>query len=187
MEFVMTSLFFMLKGKYGKDFSIALNGEDLIYDKKKLYFPAKELSDNERQAINQKVYQAGNEYSIKNSKVYINEDEVSDFNGFFQLKPGVNIHIENDFWERTKEELNPNQYAEFYSTSNVSSSFVWVLTFLHFLHLIMSITGISVVTVRANRGHYNQDNTSGLKAISVFWHFVGLLWLYLYVFLEYIN
>lgn len=179
--------FFMLKGKYGKDFSIALNGEDLIYDKKKLFFPAKELSDNERQAIIQKVYQAGNEYSIKNSKVYLNEDEISDFNGFFQLKPGVNIHIENDFWERTKEELNPNQYAEFYSTSNVSSSFVWVLTFLHFLHLIMSITGISVVTVRANRGYYNQDNTSGLKAISVFWHFVGLLWLYLYVFLEYIN
>ena len=60
------------------DFSIALNGEDLIYDKKKLYFPAKELSDNERQAINQKVYQAGNEYSIKNSKVNLNEYEVSD-------------------------------------------------------------------------------------------------------------
>ena len=30
--------FFMLKGKYGEDFSIALNGEDLIYEKKKLFF-----------------------------------------------------------------------------------------------------------------------------------------------------
>ena len=34
---------------------------------------------------------------------------------------------------------------------------------------------------------YNENNVAGLKAVGVFWHFVGLLWLYLYVFLEYIN
>ena len=150
--------FFMLKGKYGEDFSIALNGEDLIYEKKKLFFPAKELSNAEKSAINQKVFQGGKEYSIKNS-----------------------------FWERTKEELNPNQYAEFYQTSNVSSSFVWVLTIIHFLHLIFSVSGITIVSVRAKKGYYSSENTAGLKAVGVFWHFVGLLWLYLYVFLEYIN
>ena len=179
--------FFMLKGKYGEDFSIALNGEDLIYNKKKLYFPAKELSVEERNAISQKVYQSSNEYTVKNGQVLLNDQVVSDFEGFFQLKPGINIHIKNNFWERTKEELNASQYAEFYQTSNVSSSFVWVLTFIHFLHLIMSISGIMVVSFRANKGYYNSENTSGLKAIEVFWHFVGLLWLYLYVFLEYIN
>ena len=89
--------------------------------------------------------------------------------------------------ERVEEELNPNQYAEFYQTSNVSSSFVWVLTIIHFLHLILSLSGIIVVAFRANNGRYNSENTAGLKAIGVFWHFVGLLWLYLYVFLEYIN
>ena len=179
--------FFMLKGKYGKDFSITLNGEDLIYNKKKLYFPAKELSDKERKAISQKVYQSGNEYFVKNGQVYLEDKLVSDFEGYFQLKQGINIHINKDFWERTKEELNANQYAEFYQTSNVSSSFVWVLTFIHFLHLIMSISGIMVVSFRANKGYYNSENISGLKAIEVFCHFVGLLWLYLYVFLEYIN
>ena len=30
--------FFMLKGKYGEDFSISLNGEDLEYSKKRLFF-----------------------------------------------------------------------------------------------------------------------------------------------------
>ena len=179
--------FFMLKGKYGEDFSIALNGENLIYNKKKLYFPAKELSDKEKNAISQKVYQSGNEYNVQNGLVYLEDKVVSDFEGYFQVKPGINIHINNDFWERTKEELNANQYAEFYQTSNVSSSFVWVLTFIHFLHLIMSISGIMVVSFRANKGYYSSENTSGLKAIEVFWHFVGLLWLYLYVFLEYIN
>ena len=179
--------FFMLKGKYGEDFSIALNGEDLIYDKKKLFFPAKELSTEEKNAINQKVFQSGKEYSIKNGAVYLNNNIIDDFSGYFQLKQGINIHIEDNFWERTKEELNSNQYAEFYQTSNVSSSFVWVLTIIHFLHLILSLSGILVVTFRANKGYYNSKNTAGLKAVGVFWHFVGLLWLYLYVFLEYIN
>ena len=179
--------FFMLKGKYGEDFSIALNGEDLIYEKKKLFFPAKELTNAEKSSINQKVFQGGKEYSIKNSSVYLNSNEISDFDGYFQLKQGVNIRIKNSLWERTKEELNPNQYAEFYQTSNVSSSFVWVLTIIHFLHLIFSITGIITVSIRANRGYYSSENTAGIKAVGVFWHFVGLLWLYLYVFLEYIN
>ena len=179
--------FFMLKGKYGEDFSIALNGEDLIYEKKKLFFPAKELTKSEKSSINQKVFQGGKEYSIKNSKVYLNNDEISDFDGYFQLRQGINIRIKNSFWERTKEELNPNQYAEFYQTSNVSSSFVWVLTIIHFLHLIFSITAIIIVSFRAKRGYYSSENTAGLKAVGVFWHFVGLLWLYLYVFLEYIN
>ena len=79
---------------------------------------------------------------IQNGQVYLEDKVVSDFEGYFQLKPGINIHINYDIWERTKEELNANQYAEFYQTSNVSSSFVWVLTFIHFLHLIMSISGI---------------------------------------------
>ena len=179
--------FFMLKGKYGEDFSIALNGEDLIYEKKKLFFPAKELTKPEKSSINQKVFQGGKEYSIKNSKVYLNNDEISDFDGYFQLRQGINIRIKNSFWERTKEELNPNQYAEFYQTSNVSSSFVWVLTIIHFLHLIFSITAIIIVSFRAKRGYYSSENTAGLKAVGVFWHFVGFLWLYLYVFLEYIN
>lgn len=179
--------FFMLKGRYGEDFSIALNGEDLIFDKKKLFFPSKELTEQERNTINQKVFQSGKEYLVSGGAVYLDDVEINDFEGYFQLKQGVNIHIENDYWERVKEELNPNQYAEFYQTSNVSSSFVWVLTIIHFLHLILSLSGIIVVAFRANNGRYNSENTAGLKAIGVFWHFVGLLWLYLYVFLEYIN
>ena len=53
----------MLKGKYGEDFSISLNGEDLEYSKKRLYFPEKPLTTEEREAINTKVYQG-----VKNIK-----------------------------------------------------------------------------------------------------------------------
>ena len=49
--------FFMLKGTYGEDFSISLNGDELEYQKKRLYFPAKELSSQERESINKKVFE----------------------------------------------------------------------------------------------------------------------------------
>jgi cytochrome c oxidase subunit 3 len=179
--------FFMLKGDYGKDFSISLNGDELEYQKKRLFFPAKELTNKEKLSINKKVFQSGKEFEIINGEVLFDNSPVRDFESYFQLKQGVNIHIKNDLWEQTRQELNTNQYAEFYQTSNVSSSFVWVLTIIHFLHLIFSISGISVVTYRTKKGYYNSENTAGLKAVGVFWHFVGLLWLYLYVFLEFIN
>ena len=179
--------FFMLKGKYGEDFSMSLNGEELEYQKKRLFFPAKELTKKEKNSINKKVFQAGKEYEIKNGKVFLDENELDSFESYFELKPGISIHIKDDYWERTREELNSNQYAEFYQTSNVSSSFVWVLTIIHFLHLVLSIIAISIVTYRTQKGFYNKENAAGLRAVSVFWHFVGLLWIYLYVFLEYIN
>ena len=179
--------FFMLKGEYGKDFSISLNGEDLIYSKKKLYFPEKELNSDERNAINKKVYQSGKEYIIKSGEVFLDGKEVNDFESNFQLDQNIDIEVKNGVWKQTKQELNANQYAEFYQTSNVSSSFVWVLTIIHFLHLILSLSTMAVVINRANKGFYNAENVAGLRAVSVFWHFVGFLWLYLYVFLEYIN
>ena len=179
--------FFMLKGEYGKDFSISLNGEDLIYSKKKLYFPEKELNSDEKNAINKKVYQSGKEYIIKSGEVFLDGKEVNDFESNFQLDQNIDIEVKNGVWKQTKQELNANQYAEFYQTSNVSSSFVWVLTIIHFLHLILSLSTMAVVINRANKGLYNAENVAGLRAVSVFWHFVGFLWLYLYVFLEYIN
>ena len=179
--------FFMLKGKYGEDFSISLNGEDLEYSKKRLFFPEKPLTTEEREAINTKVYQGGKEYQIINGNVFYDGKEVKQFESYFQLEQNLNIDVKDGVWKQAKQELNANQYAEFFQTSNVSSSFVWVLTIIHFLHLILSLSAMTVVIFRANKGVYHVDNVAGLRAVSVFWHFVGLLWLYLYVFLEYIN
>ena len=179
--------FFMLKGEYGKDFSVSLNGEELIYDKKKLYFPERVLTIEEKEIINQKVPQGGQEYELINGKVYLLGKEISDFEGNFMFKQEVEIKIINQEWYRMQEELNSNQYAEFFQTANVSSSFVWVMTFIHFVHLLFSLVGLSVVYNRSKKGSYGVENVAGLKAISIFWHFVGVLWLYLYIFLEFIN
>ena len=58
---------------------------DLTYNKKKLYFPAKELTAKEREAVRQKVYQSGKEYIVKNGQVYLEDKIVSNFEGYFHL------------------------------------------------------------------------------------------------------
>jgi cytochrome c oxidase subunit 3 len=181
--------FFMLEGDYGRDFSVSLNGENLDYNKKKLYFPARTLNNQQKKKINELVYQAGKEYEIKDGAVYFEGSiiDMSDFETYLLLKNGIEIEIENGNWTQLKQELNSTQYGEFFQTTNVSSSFVWVLTGIHFLHICLGLLILLVIFFRALKNKYNEKNQAGLKAGSIFWHFVGLLWVYLYVFLEYIN
>ena len=99
----------------------------------------------------------------------------------------IEIELKNGVWTQLRQELNSTQYGEFFQTTNVSSSFVWVLTVAHFLHILLGLTILLVVFIRSTMNKYNENNQAGLKAGSIFWHFIGLLWVYLYVFLEYIN
>ncbi|MBG15041.1 MAG: hypothetical protein CL853_01670 [Crocinitomicaceae bacterium] len=181
--------FFMLEGEYGKDFSFSLNGEDLYYDKKRLFFPERRLNDQEIKSIEKTVFQGGQEYIVRNGEVTINGETVdlAEFETYFMLNNGIEIELKNGVWTQLRQELNSTQYGEFFQTTNVSSSFVWVLTVAHFLHILLGLTILLVVFIRSTMNKYNENNQAGLKAGSIFWHFIGLLWVYLYVFLEYIN
>ncbi len=181
--------FFMLNGEYGKDFSVSLNGEDLDYDKKKLYFPKKLLTDKEKEAIDKLIVQGGIEYHIKNGKIYCLEKELIDkkFDAYMMLNNGIEITINQGEWIQLRQELNSTQYGEFFQTTNVSSSFVWVLTGIHFLHILFGLIMLLILIFRAFAGKYTEENQVGLKAVGIFWHFIGVLWIYLYVFLEFIN
>ena len=179
--------FFMIKGEYGKDFSVLLNGEELLYEKKKLFKSERVLTDSAKKEIDYYDYKDGKEYKIYNGKISYNglefteyETVIDDFDDHYQIK------IVNDKWT-IREEINSNQYAEFFQAGNVSSGFVWIMTFIHFVHLLFSLVGLCVVYNRSKKGFYGVENVAGLKAVGVFWHFVGVLWLYLYIFLEYIN
>lgn len=181
--------FFMLKGMYGEDFTINLNGEKLDFENRKLYFPERQLTKDEINSIKKSVFQGGQEYVIRKGKVFLNEKEV-DLNGFetyFDLNKGIQVHLKDGTWTQMRQELNTIQYGEFYQTGNVASSYVWILTIIHFLHLIVGMIVILVLLVRATQGIYNKENQLGLVVGGLFWHFLGALWVYLFVFLQYIH
>jgi cytochrome c oxidase subunit III len=63
-----------------------------------------------------------------------------------------------------------------YLATNPSSSFFYLFTVLHALHVVGGLLGLIYVISKLHR-HVLAKNT--LDATSQYWHFMGLLWLYL--------
>ncbi|HKW17658.1 MAG TPA: cytochrome c oxidase subunit 3 [Terriglobales bacterium] len=63
-----------------------------------------------------------------------------------------------------------------YLATNPSSSFFYLFTVLHALHVIGGLLGLIYVI---NKLHRNVLAKNTLGAASLYWHFMGVLWLYL--------
>jgi cytochrome c oxidase subunit 3 len=74
-----------------------------------------------------------------------------------------------------------NQY---FTGGNVSHSFIYVLTGVHALHMVSGIIFLGVVLADAFRFKVHSKNMFRLELCSTYWHFLGGLWLYLFVFLK---
>jgi len=69
--------------------------------------------------------------------------------------------------------------------SNPSGSFIYVITLAHLFHLIGGIFALFITTIKSKLNMYSKDNYLGMELISIYWHFIGLLWLYLFLFFSY--
>jgi cytochrome c oxidase subunit 3 len=63
-----------------------------------------------------------------------------------------------------------------YLATNPNSSFFYVLTAIHALHVIGGMTGMTYVMRKLNRLTLRR---SALDSFSYYWHFMGILWVYL--------
>lgn len=68
------------------------------------------------------------------------------------------------------------------SESAVSSSFLYVITVAHMLHIFAGIIALVVMLTRQLLGKYNSADYLGLELGGIFWHFVDILWIYLFFF-----
>lgn len=67
--------------------------------------------------------------------------------------------------------------------SNPHSSFFYVLTGLHALHLLGGIMALALVTIAALRMRISARNRNTVEVTSLYWHFMGVLWVYLFALL----
>lgn len=65
---------------------------------------------------------------------------------------------------------------------NPSESFLFIIAGLHLLHLAGGLVGLTIVFFRAFRTNLKIYNTTGLEIAATYWHFVDILWVYLFVF-----
>lgn len=67
--------------------------------------------------------------------------------------------------------------------SSITTSFLYVLILLHLIHLFSGLIVLIVVFYKLQKGRYSGSNTLGFELAHLFWHFLGLLWIYLYLFI----
>jgi cytochrome c oxidase subunit 3 len=65
----------------------------------------------------------------------------------------------------------------------ISASFLYVVTVFHFLHVIGGILLLFFTLVRSFALKVHRKNMFLIRITNTYWHFVGLLWIYLFLFL----
>jgi cytochrome c oxidase subunit 3 len=67
--------------------------------------------------------------------------------------------------------------------SNATGSFMYVITGLHLAHLIGGLLYLIGVIVRSIKLQFSADNHLKVKLCAIYWHFLDILWIYLFIFL----
>jgi cytochrome c oxidase subunit 3 len=66
--------------------------------------------------------------------------------------------------------------------SNSASSFLFVITGLHMLHVLGGVIALIVVFLRAFWVKTSETGVVPVQIVATYWHFVDILWIYLFIF-----
>ncbi|MDZ4715463.1 MAG: cytochrome c oxidase subunit 3 [Cytophagales bacterium] len=66
---------------------------------------------------------------------------------------------------------------------NPSGSFVYVITGFHGLHIVSAVIFLMIVMRSALKGRIHSKNMAQMEMCTTYWHFLGGLWVYLFIFL----
>lgn len=72
-------------------------------------------------------------------------------------------------------------------TSNVTMSYIFLIAFVHIVHVAVGLICLLVVVINHLRNKYSSSNMLGFELAVTFWHFVDILWVYLFFFLYYMK
>jgi cytochrome c oxidase subunit III len=86
-------------------------------------------------------------------------------------------------FEGWKELVRQNVYF----VGNPSGSFFYVFTLLHGVHLISGVIVLLFALVSAFRLNIHATNLRQIEMSTTYWHFLDILWVYLFIFLLYFR
>lgn len=72
-------------------------------------------------------------------------------------------------------------------TSNVTMSYIFLIAVVHVLHVAVGLICLMVVLINQFRKKYHSQNMLGFELAATFWHFVDVLWVYLFFFLYFFK
>lgn len=69
-------------------------------------------------------------------------------------------------------------------TGNPSVSFVYIISGTHAVHMLGGVIALVIYYIIARRKKYNPNNLTKVELVSIYWHFVDILWVYLFIFFQ---
>ncbi len=73
------------------------------------------------------------------------------------------------------------QHSSFGFKENVYSSVFYMATGFHGFHVLVGTIFLAVCYFRTIKGHFTKDDHFGFEAAAWYWHFVDVVWLFLFV------
>lgn len=73
--------------------------------------------------------------------------------------------------------------VNYVGSQNPSSSFVYAIAGTHVLHVFGGIVFLLIMVVNSFKLNIHKKNLLKISMCTTYWHFVGILWIYLYLFL----
>jgi cytochrome c oxidase subunit 3 len=70
-----------------------------------------------------------------------------------------------------------------YLVGNPSGSFLYIITGLHGLHIISAVIFLLIMWSAVFKGKVHSGSMTKMEMCTTYWHFLGGLWLYLFIFL----
>jgi cytochrome c oxidase subunit 3 len=69
------------------------------------------------------------------------------------------------------------------SESTITTTFLYVVALVHLLHLAGGLISLLIIIYNHFKQKYNSTQTLGIELGAMYWHFLDLLWVYLFLFL----
>lgn len=165
---------------YGTKFAIRFSNNLLTYENKSLKSNGSLLSD------------------VQHDRLYHFADNIANDKGDFIMKgkygEDYTIYYDSEaleyknrqfYWKG--EPLSKKKVNDLNAQKNTASSYIYAFTGMHFLHWLGGVIALLILFIKGLRLKYTANNYLGLTLGSIYWHFLGILWLYLYAFLIFIH
>ncbi|MBB6679876.1 heme-copper oxidase subunit III [Aequorivita sp. 609] len=72
-------------------------------------------------------------------------------------------------------------------TSNITTSFIYLVVLLHVAHVFAGLVSLLIVIYNHYKLKYQNGKTLGVELAATFWHFIDVVWIYLFLFLYFVK
>lgn len=85
------------------------------------------------------------------------------------------------------QQMLANGYYFTGPTSSIKMSYIFLIAAVHIAHVVAGLISLLTVLYNQIKGKYTSEEHLGISLGATFWHFLGLLWLYLVLFMSFVK